>query len=87
MICFYVYENARMYFFTNNLVRMNILANGNVGIGAPSPDTIPNIFQVGDGARLRISNGTTDYTLIGTNTGDDANNTRIVLAVISVLVI
>jgi hypothetical protein len=40
----HAYENARMYFFTNNLVRMNILANGNVGIGAPTPDTISQIF-------------------------------------------
>jgi hypothetical protein len=49
-------ENARMYFFTNNTVRMNILGNGNVAIGSLTPDTIPNIFQVGDGSRLRISN-------------------------------
>ena len=75
----YVYENARMYFFTNNLVRMNILANGNVGIGAPSPDTISQIFQVGSGARLRISNTSADYTILGTNDTDGLNNTRIVL--------
>ena len=75
-----VHESAKMHFFTNNLVRMNILANGNVGIGAPNPDTVSQIFQVGDGARLRISNGTTDYTLLGSKDGDDANNTKIVLS-------
>jgi hypothetical protein len=75
-----VYGNARMYFFTNNLVRMNILANGNVGIGAPTPDTISQIFQVGDGARLRISNNTADVSIIGTKEGNDVNNTRIELS-------
>lgn len=76
-----VHENARMYFFTNNTIRMNILANGNVAIGSLTPDTIPNIFQVGgDGSRLRISNGANDYTSIGVKDVDDANNTRIVLS-------
>jgi len=72
-----VYESARMFFFTSNAVRMQILANGNVGIGTQSPN---NIFQVGDGARLRISNGISDYSLIGTKDVDDANNTRIVIS-------
>lgn len=75
-----VYENARMYFFTNSLVRMNILANGNVGIGAPAPDTISQIFQVGSGQRLRISNGSTDYSQIGVLDTASANNTSIVLS-------
>jgi len=43
------------------------LYNGNVGIGTTNP---ANILQVGLG-RLRISNGSTDYTIIGTN---DAGN-------------
>jgi hypothetical protein len=38
------------------------------------------ILQVGDGGRLRISNGITDYTLIGTKETDDASNTRIVVS-------
>jgi hypothetical protein len=59
---------------------MNISAKGNVGIGAPVPDTISQIFQVGVGARLRISNRTTDFTIIGTKDGNDANNTRIELS-------
>lgn len=75
----FVYENARMYFFTNNSVRMNILANGYVGIGALAPDSVSNCLQVGDGGKLRISNGGDDYTLIGTKNGVDANNTRIVI--------
>jgi RNA polymerase-binding transcription factor DksA len=72
-----VHESARMFFFTSDLVRMNILANGYVNIGSQAPN---NIFQVGDGARLRISNGNTDYSLIGTKDVDDANNTRIVIS-------
>lgn len=75
----FVYENARMYFFTNNLVRMNILANGNVGIGALSPDTVSSCFQVGDGGKMRISNDSTDSTLIGSKNGVDANNTRLIV--------
>ena len=71
-----VHESARMLFFTSDLVRMNILANGYVNIGSQNPN---NIFQVGDGARLRISNGISDYTLIGTKDVDNATNTRIVI--------
>lgn len=74
-----VYENARMYFFTNNAVRMNILANGYVGIGALSPDTVSNCLQVGDGGKLRISNDGADYTLVGSKNGADSNNTRLVV--------
>jgi hypothetical protein len=47
---------------------------GNVGIGTSDPN---NILQVGDGARLRISNGISDYTLIGTKNVDDSTNTCI----------
>ena len=50
---------------------------GSVGIGTTNP---LQILQVGDGARLRISNGASDYTLIGTKDVDDANNTRIVIS-------
>ena len=65
-------------FITNgNNQRILINAAGNVGIGATT--AINNILQVGDGARLRISNGPTDYTLIGSKDGDDINNTRIVI--------
>jgi len=49
-----------------------------VGIGTASIPT--NILQVGDGARLRISNDSTDYSLIGTKNVDDTNNTRIVIS-------
>jgi len=53
------------------------MGNGRVGISTDNPG---NIFQVGDGGRLRISNGTNDYTLLGTKETDDINNTRIVLS-------
>lgn len=55
---------------------LTINTNNNVGIANAAAG---NIFQVGDGSRLRISNGTSDYTLIGTKETDDANNTRIVV--------
>lgn len=51
--------------------------SGNVGIATTNPN---NILQVGNGGRLRISNGTTDYTLIGTKETDDTNNTSICLS-------
>lgn len=54
-----------------------INTNNNIGIGSVIPN---NILQVGDGGRLRISNGTTDYTLIGTKETDDTNNTSICLS-------
>ena len=57
--------------------KMTILRTGNVGIGTTNPN---NILQVGDGARLRISNGISDYTLIGTKDVDDNTNTRIVIS-------
>ncbi len=40
------------------------ILTGNVGIG--TTNNLNNILQVGEGGRLRISNGTTDYTSIGT---------------------
>ena len=50
---------------------------GKINIGSQAPN---NIFQVGDGARLRISNGNTDYSLIGTKDVDNTDNTRIVIS-------
>jgi hypothetical protein len=48
---------------------------GNVGIGIASPS---QIFQVGDGGRLRIANNNVDYTIIGTDSINNTNtNTRI----------
>jgi hypothetical protein len=55
----------------------SVVLNGNVGIGTNNPT---NILQVGDGARLRIANDANDYSLIGTKTGDDTTNTRIVIS-------
>ena len=54
-----------------------ILANGCVGIATTNPATI---FQVGNGGRLRISNGNTDYSLLGTLDIDGTTNTRIVVS-------
>jgi hypothetical protein len=59
---------------TSSTIKMTIAGDGKTCIG----DLIPtNILQVGDGARLRISNDSTDYSLIGTKTVDDTNNTSI----------
>ena len=52
-------------------------AGGNVGIGTTNPS---NILQVGDGGKFRISNGISDYTLIGTKDTDGLTNTRIVIS-------
>ena len=62
---------------TANVPRMIINTSGNVGIATTNPNSI---FQVGDGARLRISNGSNDYSLIGTKNVDDNTNTRIVVS-------
>jgi len=56
---------------------ISLRPEGNVGIGTTNPT---NILQVGDGGRLRISNSTSDYTLIGSKETDDSNNTRIVIS-------
>jgi hypothetical protein len=58
-------------------VLINSTSGGNVGI---STNTANNIFQVGNGGRLRISNGASDFTLIGTKETNDNNNTRIGLS-------
>ena len=60
----------------NSNIATTIL-RGNVGIGTTSPT---QILQIGNGGRMRISNGITDYTLIGTKETDDASNTRIVMS-------
>ena len=57
--------------------KMIISSNGNIGIGTTNPN---NILQVGDGGKFRISNGISDYTLIGTKDTDGATNTRIVIS-------
>jgi hypothetical protein len=51
---------------------------GNVGVGTTAIAT--NVLQVGAGGRLRISNGTTDYSLIGTIDTDGATNTSIIIS-------
>lgn len=58
-------------------VLMSFTTQGNVGVGTLSPG---NIFTVGGGGRLRVSNGTADYTLIGTLDTDGSTNTRIVIS-------
>ena len=50
---------------------------GNVGIRTANAG---NIFQVGDGARLRISNNSSDFSMIGTKQVDDSGNTCIYLS-------
>ncbi len=54
----------------------NIYYNtGNVGIGSNNP---LNRLQVGDGGRLKIGSGITDFTLIGTkdDTNDNTTNSK-----------
>jgi hypothetical protein len=51
--------------------------NNRLGIGVTNPS---NILQVGGGGRLRISNGTTDYSLLGTIDTDTSLNTRILIS-------
>ncbi len=61
---------------TGSKLRMTISDTGNVNIGSQTPN---NIFQVGDGGKLRISNGVSDYSLIGTkdDVNDNTTNTKI----------
>jgi hypothetical protein len=51
---------------------------GNVGVGTSS--AVGNVLQVGSGARLRIANGASDYTIIGTNDTDGSTNTQIIIS-------
>jgi len=51
---------------------------GNVGVGTTA--IAGNVLQVGSGARLRIANGPTDYSIIGTNDTDGSTNTQIIIS-------
>ena len=51
--------------------------SGCIGIGTNNPG---NILQVGSAGRLRISNGTTDYSMIGTIDTDGTTNTKIIIS-------
>ena len=56
---------------------MIVHSSGNVGIATTTPN---NILQVGNAGRLKISSGTTDYSLIGSIDTDGPANTRIVVS-------
>ena len=66
---------------SNTNIDARVIITSNVGIGTSLTTNLTNILQVGDGGRLRISNGITDYTTIGTNnnSGTNTSNTRIML--------
>jgi hypothetical protein len=51
---------------------------GNVGVGTST--AVGNVLQVGSGARLRIANNASDYTIIGTNDTDGSTNTQIIIS-------
>jgi hypothetical protein len=61
----------------NSTLRLTITKDGNVGIGNIAPS---QILQVGNAGRLRIANGSGDYSLLGTIDTDGATNTRIVIS-------
>ena len=51
--------------------------NGDLNAG----NTVTSGLQVGDGGKLKISGGSSDYTVLGTKDGiSDTNNTRIVIS-------
>ena len=56
---------------------LTILQNGNVGINVLNPSAI---LQVGNGGRLKISNGTDDWSTLGSIDNDGPLNTRIVVS-------
>jgi hypothetical protein len=67
--------------FSNSIYQSNITTSnifmGNVGIGTTNPTSI---FQVGNAGRLRIANGSNDFSLIGTlDTDNNTSNTKIFL--------
>ena len=62
---------------TSSVPSLLINSSGNIGISTSNAD---NIFQIGDGGRLRIANDANDYTVIGTsNLNLTALNTRILI--------
>jgi hypothetical protein len=62
---------------TSSTPNIFINTSGNVGIGTNNPTTI---FQIGNSGRLRISNGITDYSLLGTiDIDNNTSNTKIFL--------
>jgi hypothetical protein len=65
--------NKPMYFMTNSVARLNILGNGNVGIGTVSPSTPLHIVPNSSGYAFRIDQGTSgDGGLIYVNTNSSA---------------
>ena len=65
---------------TTVTIANNALFQSYIGIGVSSAGAITNILQIGNGGRLRISNGSTDYTVIGTTEGETSfTNTRIII--------
>ena len=76
----YFITSGSMIFMTNNrTTSANILINSNGYVGIET-NTADNVFQVGSGQRLRISNGSTDYTRIGVLEAGGVNNSCIVLS-------
>jgi hypothetical protein len=62
---------------TSSTPNIFINTSGHVGIGTNNPTTI---FQIGNSGRLRISNGITDYSLLGTiDVDNNTSNTKIFL--------
>ena len=77
-------ENSLLYFSTNNIPRLNITGNGNVGIGTTSPDqnlvvsgvikSIVNSTTSYDPSNMSISPGEADGLIIHNN-GSSSNST------------
>jgi hypothetical protein len=79
---------ASTFFNTNgrtsaSVPNMKVHLSGNVGIGTLTPN---NMLQVGNVGRLRISDGPTYYSILGTLDTDGATNTRMVIVAIQDLV-
>jgi hypothetical protein len=72
-------NNAHEFFTRGGNLRAMVIkaSNGYVGVGTAGTPT--NILQVGSGARLRIANSSSDYTMIGTNDTDGTANSRITI--------
>ncbi len=68
------YQAARLVFATNNTNILTISALKRVVVGG---NNTYNILQVGDCRRLRISNGSGDYTALGTSDVLDDNKNKI----------